>query len=75
MRLLGANPATPFVAWLYRVSGGMVAPFAGAFPSLNFGGFILELSTIFAMIGYAIIAWLVLRLVSFVSDAMSSSRI
>ena len=62
--LLGANAGAPFVAWVYSVTNGLVAPFSGAFPSLNFGGFVLDLTTIFAMIGYAIISWLVLRLLS-----------
>lgn len=29
--LLGANPGSPFVMWLYNFSGALVAPFAGIF--------------------------------------------
>ena len=67
LELLGANAAAPFVAWVYSVSGGFVAPFSGAFASWNVAGFVLDLSIVFAMIGYAIIGWLLLRFISFFS--------
>lgn len=63
---LGASPSSQFVAWIYSVTGRFVAPFSGAFPNLYFGGFTIELSTIFAMIGYAIIGWLLVQILSFV---------
>src|SRR3989344_4141931 len=63
---LGASASSPFVAWVYGVTGRLIGPFSGAFPNLSLGGFVLETTTIFAMIGYAIIGWLILELLSLV---------
>ena len=71
LELLGANPTSQFVAWMYGVTAGLVAPFAGAFPALNLSGFVIDLAVIFAMIGYAIISWLIIRLLSFLFSALS----
>ena len=66
LQLLGANPSSQFIAWVYGVTDNLVGPFAGAFPSLSVGGYAAEFSTIFAMVGYAIIGWLIARLLSFI---------
>ena len=73
--LLGASASAPFVAWVYSVTGSIIAPFSGAFPPLILGGYILELTTIFAMIGYAVIAWLVLRVISMFVPALDASSL
>ncbi len=67
LTLLGASATAPFVSWVYGVTDGMVAPFAGAFATWQLGGFFIDFSTLFAMIGYAIIGWLLLRLLDFFS--------
>ena len=69
LELLQAGPSSQFVSWVYSVTSGLVAPFSGAFQSFYFGGFVLDISTLFAMIGYAIIGWLIIRLFSFVVNA------
>ena len=66
LEFLGANAGSPIVAWVYGVTGSLIGPFANAFPQLVFSGFVLDLTTIFAMIGYAFIGWLVMMLLSFV---------
>lgn len=76
LELLGANSGAPFVAWIYEITGGLIAPFAGAFPSWDLGGgFVLNLSALFAMIGYAIIGWIVMRLLSMLFAALHDVRI
>ena len=71
--LLGANASAEFVAWVYSVTDRLAAPFLGAFPALNLGGFVVELSIIFAMIGYAIIGWLIMRVISLISTSLPRS--
>ncbi|OGG48726.1 hypothetical protein A3C18_03040 [Candidatus Kaiserbacteria bacterium RIFCSPHIGHO2_02_FULL_54_11b] len=68
--LLGANASAGFVAWVYSVTNQLAAPFLGAFPALNLAGFTVELSIIFAMIGYAIIGWLITGIISFISASL-----
>ncbi len=67
LMLLGASANAPFVAWFYHLTDAIIAPFQGAFPTYAIGGFIIDFSSLFAMIGYGIIAWLFLRLVGFFS--------
>jgi len=70
LHFLGAGSGNAFMAWLDGVTGQMVAPFAGIFPTWNFGGFSVELSTVFAMIAYAVIGWIIVRLVYFLFSLM-----
>jgi hypothetical protein len=71
LELLGANAGAPFVAWLYNASWNLVAPFSGAFPSISLGGnSLIDFSTVFAMIAYAVLAWIVIKLVYFIFNAI-----
>ena len=64
LEVLGASPAAPFIAWVYGVTNALVAPFAGAFATFYIGTIPIDVSVIIAMIGYALIGWLILRLLS-----------
>lgn len=57
-RFLGANQGNGFVMWLYSFSYPFVAPFKGIFtdPSLGYAH-VFEVSTLIAMLIYALIAW------------------
>lgn len=73
LELLGASASAPFVAWLYDASGGLVAPFSGAFPPINLGnGYLIDLSAILAMIAYVVIAWIVVRLFEFAFSSLDA---
>lgn len=62
LRMLGANPAAEFVAWVYSTSAPLVAPFDFAFPSPAVGsGFVLEFSTLLAIFAYAFLGFVVQR--------------
>lgn len=65
LKLLSANPSSGFVAWMYDFTDRLMGPFANAFPSFDIGGFMFETSTIFAIIAYAFISWLIVRLFAF----------
>lgn len=68
LKFLNANPNTPFVRWINDASGSLIYPFQGIFPSpvLN-GGFVLEMSAIIALLVYAILAYIISGLISFIS--------
>ena len=67
LKLLGANPHSPFVSFIYSVSQAFLTPFNGIFRSTVTKGIeaqsILEPTTIIAMIVYAIIAWGIVKLI------------
>lgn len=66
LKLLGANPSSGFVEFVYSVSGPFTAPFRGIFSTPTTEGdvttSVFETSTIVAIIVYAIIAWGLVKL-------------
>lgn len=58
------NAHASFVAWLYGATASLVNPFAGILPNLNLGGFIIDFSTLAALIIYTLIGYLILRIFS-----------
>ena len=66
-KLLGANPESPFVSFIYTVSQTFLAPFSGIFRSAVTKGIeaqsVLEPTTIIAMIVYAVVAWGIVKII------------
>jgi len=56
-KLIAVNAANPFASLLYKVTDFFVAPFASLTGAPAFGGMVLEISSIIAMIVYLLIAW------------------
>ena len=64
LKLFGASMAAPFVTWAYETTQPLLTPFIGMFPSpLLTGGFIIEFSSLFALIVYAFVGYLAVELV------------
>jgi hypothetical protein len=63
LKLIGANPASPIVALIYGFSNLFLFPFTGMIGSPSAGNMVLEISSLFAMLIYALIAWAVERIV------------
>lgn len=70
LRLLGAS-SSGFMAWLYGVTDQLLGPFAGTFPNVSLSGsYVIEFSTLFAMLIYAFVGWIIIRLVAFAIDSV-----
>ena len=63
LKLIGANPDSPIVALIYGFTYLFLFPFEGMTATPSAGGMVLELSSMFAMVIYALIAWVVERIV------------
>ncbi|MHB8778865.1 MAG: hypothetical protein ACYC6R_14070 [Anaerolineales bacterium] len=63
LKLIGANPDSPIVALIYGFTYLFLFPFEGMTATPSAGGMVLELSSLFAMAIYALIAWAVERTV------------
>jgi hypothetical protein len=63
LMLIGANPASPIVALIYGFTGLFLFPFTGLITSPTAGNMVLELSSVFAMLIYGLIAWAVVKIV------------
>jgi hypothetical protein len=61
LKLIGANPASPFAAVLYGFTDLFLFPFAGLIGTPAAGGMVMEISTLIAMLVYGLIAWAVER--------------
>lgn len=68
LKLLGASPAAPFVAWVYDMSQPLLQPFLFAFPAPSVrGGFVLEFTTLFAIFAYAFLGYLIQEVLELIS--------
>lgn len=63
LKLIGANAANGFAGLLYSVTDLFLVPFVGLTGTPAAGGFVLEISSVIAMIVYALLAWVLERLV------------
>lgn len=70
-KLLGANPATGFVNFIYDLSAIFIAPFVGIFNTSSTDGAVVasifEPATLVALIVYAVLAWGFVTLIKLVS--------
>lgn len=57
LMLIGANPGSPIVALIYGFTYLFLFPFNGLVASPTAGNMVLELSSMFAMLIYGLIAW------------------
>jgi len=63
LKLIGANPESPVVTLIYGITGLFLIPFAGLIGSPTLGGMELEISSMFAVVVYALISVALERLV------------
>ena len=63
LMLIGANPGSPIVALIYGITYLFLFPFNGLIGSPTVGNMVLEISSMFAMVVYGLIAFAVDRTV------------
>ena len=61
LKLIGANPESLIVAGIYGFTGLFLFPFTSLIGSPAAGNMVLELSSMFAMLIYALVGWAVER--------------
>jgi YggT family protein len=57
LKLIAANPDNPFAVFIYGITKLFLFPFAGLTGTPAAGGMVLELTTLIAMLVYALIGW------------------
>jgi len=63
LKLIGANAASPIAGFIYGVTSLFLAPFEGLTGTPTAGGMVLELSSVIALVVYALIAWALVKIV------------
>jgi YGGT family protein len=61
-RVIGANPQNPFANFVYSSTALWLAPFANLTSNPAVGSLVLEITSLMAMIIYALVAWGIVRL-------------
>ena len=70
LKLLNAN-TSPFVEWVYDVSGSILSPFEGMFqPLVTENGHILEFTTLFTIAFYGIMYYFAYQIVNIIADVI-----
>ncbi len=71
LKILGANPFSGFVTFIYNLSGILVAPFTGMFRTATTVGAettsIFEPATLIAILIYGLLAWGIVKLTQLLS--------
>lgn len=68
LKLIAANPASPFANFVYGMTGVFLAPFNGLTASPGAEGAVLEVPALIAMVAYAVLYWLALRFMWVIFD-------
>jgi len=63
LKLIAANPQSPFANLIYEVTKPFLAPFVGLTPTPAANGVVLEIHSIIALFVYALISVLIERLI------------
>ena len=63
LKLLAANPASPFAQFVYFFTAPFLWPFQGLLYTPTFGGSQVEFPALVAIIVYTLIAWIITRLI------------
>ena len=73
--LLGANPHAAFAEWVYRGLTRVMAPFRGLFEPVPLDGkSVLDVSILFAMIVYGLVALVLHALIEWLTDRIARMR-
>jgi uncharacterized protein YggT (Ycf19 family) len=73
LKLLAANPLAGFTSLIYNVTQPFVALFQGVFPDAQSKGSILEVSSLLAILVYALLAFGLARLVRIMGQRQTLS--
>ena len=62
LKLIAANPASPFAQFVYQMTSPFLAPFAGLTVTPAVNGSVLEIPAIIAMVAYGVLYLLIIRI-------------
>jgi hypothetical protein len=63
LKLIAANPSNPFAAMIYAFTDLFLWPFSGLTMAPSYNGMVLEIPAMIAIFVYALVGWLLVRLV------------
>lgn len=73
LKLIGANPASGFTVFIYGITGLFMSPFNAIIGTPTFGGSSFEVTTLIAMAVYALLFWVLVRVLE-VATSQTTAR-
>lgn len=68
LKLIAANPDSGFSVFIYGITGAFIAPFNALLNTPTLGGSVIEVTTLIAMAVYALLFWVVARVIQIMVD-------
>jgi len=68
LKLIAANPESGLSVFIYGITGVFIAPFKALLGTPTFGGSSLEVTTLIAMAVYALLFWVLARVIQIAVD-------
>lgn len=75
LKFIAANPSNPFASGVYSFTDIFLWPFFGLTGTPAAGGMVLEIPSIIGMIVYALIGWVIVKLIWLLLYRPSTSRV
>ena len=75
LKLIAANPNSGFAVFIYGITEPFLAPFKALVGTPTSGGTVLEVTTLIAMAVYALLFWVVIRVVQIAANRPSARTI
>jgi YggT family protein len=75
LKLIAANPNSGFAVFIYGITGVFTAPFNALVGTPTFEGSILEVTTLIAMAVYALLFWILVRVIQVAADRPTSRTV
>jgi uncharacterized membrane protein len=75
LKLIGANPSSGFSVFIYGITGLFIAPFRALVGTPSAEGLVLEVTTLIAMGVYALLFWVLVRVIQIALDRPSARTI
>ena len=75
LKFIGANPDAGFSAFIYGITNIFIAPFNALLGTPTVGGSIIEVNTLIAMAVYALLVWIIARLLAIGMDRSTSRTV
>jgi uncharacterized membrane protein len=75
LKLIAANPNSGFSVFIYGITGVLIAPFRALLGTPTFGGSSFEVTTLVAMVVYALLFWVLVRVIQIVMDRPSARTV
>jgi uncharacterized membrane protein len=73
LKLIAANPDSGFSVFIYGITGIFIAPFNALIGTPTFGGSSFEATTLIAMAVYALLFWIIVRVLQ-VATSQTTAR-